>query len=114
LFAAHDWLQARDDAALAAQTLEVAPDVTEQRHYWPGEEHPTVMHLRQGTGFARTVPVGTALAAVVGACDGSLPLGAICGAVAQLLEVDEAALRAEVLPQVRELVLTGLLVLPRS
>ncbi|CAN5251419.1 methyltransferase [soil metagenome] len=110
VFAAHDWLDARDDAALAQAALAVAPDVTEERHYWPGAEDPTVMLLRQGSGFARTVPVGTALAAVVGACDGSLPLGAICGAVADILGVDPGELTAEVLPQVRELVLTGLLV----
>ena len=105
----HDVLQAMDDAALATTTLTVAPDVTEERHYWPGEEHPTVMLLRQGTGFARTVPLGTALAAVVGACDGTLPVGVICGAVAQLLEVDASQLQAEVLPKLRELVLTGFL-----
>jgi hypothetical protein len=107
---AHDRLRTMDDAALAATALTVAPDVTEERHYWPGEEHPTVMMLRQGSGFARTVPVGTALAAVVGACDGTLTVGAISSAVAQLLEVSPAALLAELLPQVRELVLTGILV----
>lgn len=109
LLSAHDWLRGRDDAALASESLTVAPDVTEQRHYWPGDEHPTVMDLRQGSGFARTVPLGTALAAVVGACDGTLPLGAICAAVADILEVDAAELTAEVLPQVRELVLLGML-----
>jgi methylase of polypeptide subunit release factors len=106
LLDAHDWLAGRD---LARESLTVAPDVTEERHYWPGDEHPTVMDLRQGSGFARTVPLGTALAAVVGACDGTLPVGAICDAVAELLEVDAAELAAEVIPQVRELVLTGLL-----
>ena len=109
LLSAHDWLRGRDDAALLDSALTVAPDVTEQRHYWPGDEHPTVMDLRQGSGFARTVPLGTALAAVVGACDGTLALGLICDAVAQLLEVDPGELTAEVVPQVRELVLTGLL-----
>lgn len=109
VLSSHDWLQARDDAALAAAPLAVASDVTEERHYWPGEEHPTVMLLRQGSGFARTVPLGTALAAVVGACDGSLPVGAICAAVAELLEVDAGALTDEVLPEIRELVLTGFL-----
>jgi methylase of polypeptide subunit release factors len=109
VFAAHDWLAGRDDAALSLESLTIAPDVTEHRHYWPGEEHPTVMLLRQGAGFARTVPVGTLIAAVIGACDGTLSLGAICAAVAQLLEVDEGALAAEVLPQVRELVVAGLL-----
>ena len=97
------------DAALAATALVVAGDVTEERHYWPGDEDPTVMDLRQGGGFGRTFPLGTAIAAVVGACDGDLELGAICSAVAQLLEVDESELLAEVLPGVRELVTTGFL-----
>ncbi len=110
VLAAHDWLASHDDAALADAELTVAPDVTEERHYWPGEEHPTVMVLRQGAGFARQVPLGTALAAVVGACDGELSIGAICAAVAEILEVDESALLAEVLPEIRELVLTGFLV----
>lgn len=110
LFAAHDWLAGRDDAALAAATLTIAADVTEERHYWPGAEHPTLMLLHQGSGFARTVPVGTALAAVVGACDGALSLGAICSAVAQLLDADESQLTAELLADVRGLVLDGFLV----
>jgi methylase of polypeptide subunit release factors len=107
--AAHDALEALTDHGLAASTLMVAGDVTEERHYWPGDEHPTVMDLRQGGGFGRTVPLGTALAAVVGACDGELALGTICSAVAQLLDVDDDALLAEVLPSVRELVVTGFL-----
>ncbi|MDJ0335597.1 methyltransferase [Salinibacterium sp. G-O1] len=109
LFDTHDWVQTLDDAAFARVALTVAPDVTEQRHYWPGDEHPTVMDLRQGAGFARTVQLGTGLAAVVGACDGTLPIGAICAAVAELLEVDEVELTQELIPQLRELVLTGLL-----
>ncbi len=109
VLAAHDWLTARDATALAAAHLTVAPDVTEERHYWPGEEHPTVMMLRQGSGFARTLPVGTALAAVVGACDGTLSVGSICAAVAQLLEVDPSALAAELDAEIRDLVLVGIL-----
>ena len=106
VFEAHDWLSTAD---LPGSTLTLAPDVTEERHYWPGADDPTVMLLRQGSGFARSIPVGTALAAVVGACDGDLSIGAICGAVAQLLEVDESALLAEILPEIRELVSTGFL-----
>jgi hypothetical protein len=108
---AHDRLQAMSGADVAAATLVVAGDVTEERHYWPGDEHPTVMDLRQGGGFGRTFPLGTALAAVVGACDGDLPLGAICSAVAQLLGVDDDELLAEVMPSIRELVVTGFLLL---
>ena len=109
VFSAADWLNSRDDAALVRARLTVAPDVTEERHYWPGAGDPTVILLRQGSGFARTVHAGTAIAAVVGACDGELELGAICAAVAHLLDVDAAALTAEVLPQIRELVLVGML-----
>lgn len=108
---AHDALVALDDAALGRETLEVAPDVTEERHYWPGDEHPAAMTLRQGGGFARTYPLGTALAAVVGACDGELSLAAICAAVSELLEVDEAELLAEVLPNLREFIEVGILLL---
>ena len=108
--AAWDWLAARTDLELADARLAVASDVTEERHYWPGDEHPAVITLRQGGGFAREVHAGTALAAVVGACDGELPLGIIAGAVAQLLDVDGAELLAEVEPTIRELVFAGLLV----
>lgn len=103
---AHDWLAG---ASLQESRLTVAPDVTEERHYWPGADDPTVMILRQGSGFARSIPIGTAVAAVVGASDGDLSVEAICFAVAEILQVDAQALLDEVLPELRELVLTGFL-----
>ncbi|MFF1635090.1 methyltransferase [Leifsonia sp. NPDC058248] len=106
---AHDWQAGADDAALAASRLVVAGDVTEERHSWPGDEGPTAMLLRQGGGFGRTIQGDTALIALVGACDGELTVGAIVGALAQLLEVDEPALAAELLPMVRALVVDGFL-----
>ena len=90
----------------------MAGDVTEERHYWPGAEDPTVMTLRQGAGFGREVPLDTGLAALVGACDGELAVGAIVDAVAQLTAVDAEALRAELLPRIRALVADGFLLLP--
>lgn len=107
--AAHDWQASVDDDALRRARMTVAADVTEERHYWPGDEHPAAITLRQGGGFGRSFPLGTALAAVVGASDGELSVGAICAAIAQLLEVDEAELIDEVLPGIRELVVTGFL-----
>ncbi len=107
--AAHDRIAALDDEQLAGRCLAVAPDVTEERHYWPGAEGPTVIRLRQGGGLARTIEADAALAGLVGACDGDLTVGAIASALADLLEVDEGALRGQLLPQVRELVLCGLL-----
>ncbi|BDI21957.1 methyltransferase [Herbiconiux sp. L3-i23] len=99
----HDWQAARDDGELRHARLQVAPDVTEQRHLWPGDEHPAAMDLRQGGGFGRTMPLDTALAGFVGACDGELSVGQIVAALADLLEVDEAELAAELLPKVRRL-----------
>ena len=110
--AAHDGQVSRSDEELGATRLTVAGDVTEERHYWPGDDDPTAMLLRQGGGFSRSVALDTGLAALVGACDGGLAVGAIIGAVAQLLEVDEAALSAELLPAARALIDDGILLRP--
>ncbi|MEV8267611.1 methyltransferase [Microbacterium sp. NPDC076911] len=105
----HDRLSALDTEGLAESFFVVAPDVTEARHHMPGEEDPTVIELRQGGGFGRSVNVDSGLAALVGACDGDLPAGVLIDAIAQLLDVDAAALRADLLPRVRELATMGFL-----
>ena len=105
----HDRAALLDDEGLAAATLRVAPDITEARHHRPGEESPSVIELRQGGGFGRTIEVDPALAALVGACDGDLSVGPLIGAIAELLDVDADALRADLLPRVRELIVTGFL-----
>jgi SAM-dependent methyltransferase len=107
--AMHDRLAPLDDAALAELRCIVAGDVTEERHYWPGAEGPTVIRLRQGGGLAREIEADAALAGFVGACDGGLTVGEIASALAHLLEVDEGTLREQLLPQVRELLVVGLL-----
>lgn len=107
--AAHDWQAALDDRAFASHRFVVAGDVTEERHFWPGDESPTAMLLRQGGGFGRTVQGDTGLIALVGACDGELSVAAIVAALAQLLDVDEDALSAELVPTVRALVVDGFL-----
>jgi methylase of polypeptide subunit release factors len=106
---AHDWLAGRDDAALLTAALQVAADVTEERHHLPGAEDPSVILLRQGGGAGRTVQASTALAGFVGACTGELTVGQLTDALAVLLEVPEAELTAELLPAVRSLITDGLL-----
>lgn len=108
--AAHDGQAMLSDGELAEAVLRVASDVTEARHYVPGAEDPQVIELRQGGGYARTYDVDPALAALVGACDGDLAVGVLIDAIAQLLEVDETALRADLLPRVRELIFAGILI----
>jgi len=112
--AAHDWQAGLDDDALSRSTLTVASDVTEERHFWPGQEDPTLMTLHQGGGFGRSVSLDTAQAALIGACDGELPVGAIIDAIAQLLDADKVALRAELLPRVRALLDDGFLEPPAA
>ncbi|MER3389040.1 MAG: methyltransferase [Microcella sp.] len=109
--AMHDRLAPLGEAGLAVLRCAVAGDVTEERHYWPGAEGPTVIRLRQGGGLGRVIEADAALAGLVGACDGDLTVGEIASALAQLLEVDESALLEQVLPQVRELLVTGFLAL---
>lgn len=108
-FTADDWQSSLSDEQLALTHLEVANDVTVERHYWPGAEDPTVMTLHQGSGFGRSVPLDTALAAFVGACDGELSIDAISGAIAHLLDADAPALLALLIPSLRELIVTGFL-----
>jgi hypothetical protein len=107
--AAHDWLSARDDAALAAERLVVADDVTEERYLTPGAADPNVVVLRQGDGLGRGVHASTGLAALVGACDGELAVGQIVGAIGALFDVPAHELAAELLPAVRGLVRDGFL-----
>lgn len=107
--AAHDRLSTLDDAGIAASVLVVASDVTEARHQLPGAEAPMVIELRQGTGFGRALAVDPGLAALVGACDGDLPVGVLIDAIAELLAVDATLLRDDLIPRVRELVFDGLL-----
>ncbi|WP_144721559.1 methyltransferase [Cellulosimicrobium sp. TH-20] len=107
--AAHDWLAARDDAALAGERLAVAPDVTEERFHTPGAPDPTVVLLRQGDGLGRAVRATTGLAALVGASDGELTVGQLVGAIAALFEVAAEDLAGEILPDVRGLVRDGFL-----
>ena len=89
--------------------LVVAADVTEARHHLPGNGDPSVIELRQGGGFARTVGVDSVLAGFVGACDGELSVTQIVGALADLFEVPVADLRADLEPRIRRLMLDGFL-----
>jgi methylase of polypeptide subunit release factors len=107
--AAEEWLLGVRDAELLATRLVVAADVNEERHGFPGAEDPTVILLRKGGGLRRSVRADTALAAVVGACDGDLPVGALVSAVADLTGEPPGAVTARILPAVRRLVADGLL-----
>ena len=101
--------QSLDDAAVLGRRWVLADDVIEETTGVPGAADPQHIVLRQQRGFRRATETGTALAGVLGACDGDLGLGQIVASVAALLEVDAAALTAETVPQVRRLVVDGFL-----
>lgn len=114
-FAAHDAglaLTRLNPAALLTTHLTVDPGVDAETLGRPGAADPEHLILRQRYGFGRAVEVDTALAAVVGACDGDLPVGVIIEAVADLLRADRTALRDDLVPQVRALVREGYLHAP--
>jgi hypothetical protein len=94
---------------LGGLRLRRAADVTEERHYTPGEAEPRVLILHQGAGLGRSFPVGAAESAVVGAADGELSVGQILTAIAVLTDQDEGELRRQVDGPLRDLIRAGIL-----
>ncbi|MDR1768561.1 MAG: methyltransferase [Propionibacteriaceae bacterium] len=97
------------DSELLASRLILDPDTRQEMVGRPGSPDPDQVVLRQPSGLCRAVGADTALAAVVGACDGDLPLGQLCRAVAGLLEQPEEEVIDQVVGQIRELLLQGFL-----
>lgn len=97
------------DLDFLATRWRVHPDVVQEAIGAPGAADPRHIVLRQQYGLGRAVEADTALAAIVGACDGELPLGALVDAVAGLLGAGARDLRDDVLPRLRRLVEDGYL-----
>ncbi|HEY2832688.1 MAG TPA: methyltransferase [Sporichthyaceae bacterium] len=102
------WLRAQQ-GDLRGSVLRVADDVTQHSVGEPGAEDPTRLLLRRSGGLRPARAVDTATAALVGACDGTLPVGVLLTAVAELLQIDPATLAEQVLPTLAELVSEGFL-----
>ncbi|WP_322937607.1 class I SAM-dependent methyltransferase [Nocardioides bizhenqiangii] len=103
------WGTAQGQAVVPTSRLVLRSDVVQETSGPVGAEHPATILLRQQRGFRRARQVDTVVAAVVGACDGELPVGAIVDAVAQLLELDPAGTRERYLPELTALVAEGYL-----
>lgn len=99
----------REPEGMWDRPLVVAADVTEERHHTPGEADPRAIVLHQGGGMGRSFRVGTAGAALVGACDGELTPAQITAAVAMLTEREVEEVRAEVSPLLLDLLRAGML-----
>jgi hypothetical protein len=104
------WLADHDsDDALAAATVRLSPDVVQEQLGRPGAEDPEHVVLRQQTGLRRAFSADTATAALVGACDGTLAVGRLVGAVREVLGDDSPGGAPELLAQVRVMVEAGVL-----
>lgn len=99
--------------ALQDQYFAIPDDVTEERHQRPGAEHPSVILLRQGSGFRRNTILTSEAAGFVSACDGDLNAGVIAQAIATLSpdisNDDEPAFIDNLLEQIEHLYLMGFL-----
>ena len=100
--------QLSDDEILGLR-WRLASDVVQESYAQPGSADPYAVVLRQQRGFRRAVEVDTALAGVLGACDGELRLDQVIAAVASIVDVDPLALGAEIVPRVRQLSVDGVL-----
>jgi hypothetical protein len=101
-----------DDHGLLGARLVLADDVVEERIGSPGGADPAAIVLRSYRGMRRARSLTTAEAGLVGACDGDLAVGQIIDALAVLLDSDPVALRADLVPFARDLVLEGFLEFP--
>lgn len=107
---ARTWLAEHSDDDVLDTAWSCAPDVTEERHGRPGAEDPAVILIRQGGGLRRVVRASTLLAAYLGVADGELTAATALDAIATVLDLDPGEVRAELVPQLRDLVADGLLV----
>ena len=111
---ARTWLAEHDDdAVLDMRLVGAPPDVHEERHTMPGAADPSVIVLRQGGGLRRHLTLTTVTAAFASVCDGDLTARAAAAAIAGLLDLDGAAVRAEIAAFVRDAAKDGLLVRER-
>jgi hypothetical protein len=97
------------DADVLSSAWTLAADVLAETRGQPGAADPQHLVFRQQRGFRRAVELDTALAGVLGACDGELPLHRLISSVASLLDLDPVELAANVLPRVRRLAIDGIL-----
>lgn len=110
-FARRRWLGAHDDAALLRARLRCADGVVRTRHDVRGPDgwQTELTQLRQSYGMRWEIETDDALAGLVAACDGTVPLEVAVGVLAALAGRPDDEIAAAVLPVVRDLVGRGFL-----
>jgi methylase of polypeptide subunit release factors len=95
------------DEALLSARLALASDVVEERVSRPGAADPERILLRQRSGLCRAAQVGTVEAALASVCDGTMPVGPLLDAIAELTGSDPAELRRTTPTALRGLIAEG-------
>ncbi len=104
------WLRAHPrDGDLLGARLRVAAGVVQEQIGLPGADDPEHVVLRQRGGLRRARTADTATAGLVGACDGTLPVGKLVDAIAILLDEEAEDLRFRLGGVTRDLVAEGFL-----
>lgn len=102
------------DRAFDGDPLEVpwrvAADVVQETAGPVGAEDPAVIRVTRTGGLRPSHRVDTIEAGLLSACEGDLPAGRILDALAQLLDLDPAALRSTYAPSIERFVADGFLV----
>lgn len=107
--AAHDLVAGLDNDGVLDRRWVVAGDVTRENYAPALQVDPSHLIVRQGAGLGRSVSMDTALAGLVGACDGELTARQIAHALAALLDVPAADMIGGLVPAIRELATDGFL-----
>jgi methylase of polypeptide subunit release factors len=110
-FERQKWLAGRDDQALLSARLRVADGVVRTRHDLPSAAgwRTELEQLRQSGGMRWEIEVDEAVAGLVAACDGAVPLAVALAVLASALDAGLEELAASLLPVVRDLVSRGFL-----
>jgi methylase of polypeptide subunit release factors len=107
LVAAGEFSTACGRGGIADRLLRTADGVVQEQIGPPGAEDPERILLRQDGGLRRAAGVGTVEAALAGVCDGTLSLGPLLDAIAQLLGLDAGQVRAHAEAVLPELIADG-------
>ncbi|MEU3019779.1 MULTISPECIES: methyltransferase [unclassified Nocardiopsis] len=95
------------DAALLAAHVALAPNVVEERVAVPGAPDPEKILLRQRDGLRRVARIGTVEAALASVCDGTMPVGPLLDAIADLMGEDPVLIRERTPEALRTLISEG-------
>ena len=116
VFELADFLDAYGGRRLLDVALRIAPDVVLDERAQPGTPgwRVTDRVLRQTAGLCREGQVDEAVAAILGACDGTRPLGAVLAEAAGAADADAADLARAAMPVVHQLGRARVPVCPRS